>query len=150
MSSIVVGFRDRPSSLAALQWAISVAKGGALPLRVVHASSDSIAVLNGPSSAIAHQLGNPPWATVHSLVQGLGAHDATETIVQPGAPEKVLTAHIDPGDIVVLGKRRWWPSKDLKKKLESSTNSTVIRISEDDPNNISLSELSISLTGARQ
>lgn len=86
---------------------------------------------------------------MHTLVEGLDAPLDAETIVKPGAPEAVLRSYIEPGDIVVLGERGRWPSRDLKKKLEA-TCSTVIRIKDGDPNDTSHLVLSETLIGAEQ
>jgi len=132
-SRIVVGFRNRRSSLEALRWAIEAARAGGVPLRVVHATNAGVAVVNGPSSAVAHQLGGPTWATVHSLVQGLGAPAGTETIVETGSPAAVLGKHIDSDDVVVLGKRkRFGLGRNLSVVLKSQQPCTVIRVAQHD------------------
>lgn len=131
VSRLVVGFENRASSLAALRWAIDAAHAGNAPLRVIHATDAGVTIRNGPSSAIAYRLGGPLWATVHSMVQGLGAPAGTETIVETGRPAEVLANHIDAGDIVVLGDRgRFRLGRDLRRVLESELDCTVLRVGE--------------------
>jgi|GEM_PF-3177539 len=130
-SRIVVGFENRRSSLAALRWGIGAAEAGGVPLVVVHATNAGVAVRNGPSSAIAYRLGGPLWASVYSLVHGLGAPSDTETIVETGKPADVLARHVGDNDVVVLGARgRLRVGRDLQRLLESRSNCSVVRVGE--------------------
>jgi len=128
---IVVGFRGHSSSLAALRWAIEAAHAGSRPLRVVHATDAGVVVCNGPSRAVAHNLGDPDWATVHSLVQGLGAPRGTETIIKTGDPAEVLASFVEANDILVLGeRRRFWPGRNLQRILQKQCGCAVLRIGD--------------------
>lgn len=128
---LVVGYRDSTNSLMALRWAIDVAERTGAALTVVHASSFPIRVCNGPSAAVAHSMGNPTWATVHSVVQGLGAAESTTTIVEPGAASTVLAKHSRHADAIILGRRRKrFAMTDLQRVLERRTGLPVLRIDD--------------------
>lgn len=127
---VVIGFRDHHSSLAALRWAIHASHETDLPLVVIHATDIGVSVRNGPSSSVAHRLGSPLWASVHSLVQGLSAPVATETIIETGTAPRVFMKHVTPDDLVVLGPRSRMPgTANLGRRLAAKHGCEVKRIS---------------------
>jgi len=132
---LIVGFLNTDSSLPALRWAIDVGRTTGMPLIVVHASALPISVRNGPTSAVAQQLGNPPWASVHSIVQGLGAPAGTTTIVESGAAAAVLARRAGPDDSIILGRprERLWGQRDTQQRLERLTRVPTIRVAHSVP-----------------
>jgi nucleotide-binding universal stress UspA family protein len=128
----VVGFESSKSSLGALRWAIQQARASDVPLLVLHATPVPVAVQNGPSAAVAHDLGNPTWATVHSVALGLDAPIRTSTVVEFGTADAIFERHLCESDVVVLGarSRRWSRRRCLGGKLENRCGVRVVRIGE--------------------
>ena len=133
--ALIVGFHSTGESIGALRWSIDRCKAENLDLVVVHASHTPIAVDNGPSAAIAHQLGNPVWATVHSIVNGLDAPPSTQVVVRSGDAVDVIAAHAQRAELVVLGprRRRLLRRFDTQYRLQRLLECPVIRIDGVDP-----------------
>lgn len=131
---VIVGFHSTGESVGALRWGIEECKRTGSRLTVVHASEVPIAVRNGPSAAIAHQLGNPTWASVYSIVSGLDAPAVTTTIVRSGEPVDVLASEAGHARLVVLGprRRRLLRRFDTQRQLLELVDCPVIRIEDRD------------------
>lgn len=129
---LVVGFHSTHESIGALRWAIEKCRAEQRRLVVVHASSVPIAVDNGPSASIAHQLGNPAWATVHSVVTGLDAPPDTVTRVRSGEIVELIAAEAQDAAMVVLGprRRRIFRRHDTQYQLLDLVDCPVIRIDD--------------------
>lgn len=135
--NVVVGFADRASSGHALEEAIAqVENDDTARLVVVHASSSSIAVRNGPSAQVARSMGDPPWATVHSTVLELGAKpERTLTIVEPGDPITVISRHCTDASILYLGpsrRRRFRRKPNLGQRLGALVDCPVVQVAATD------------------
>lgn len=128
---IILGLLDAATSGGALEWAIAESAATTTQLVVVHASSSSVSVSNGPSRSIAHQLGDPAWAIAHSIVWSFDPPPDTVTHVRPGRAVEVLASFADEGDLIVLGPRRSrWFSRDTAADLRSKVGCEVIRVDE--------------------
>lgn len=130
--TVVVGFHSTTESIGALRWAIEKCRVEGRQLLVVHASSVPIGVDNGPSAAIAHQLGNPTWATVHTVVAGLDAPPSAITRVRSGDVVDLIRAEAENASLVVLGprRRRILRRRDTQRQLQSLLDCPVIRIDD--------------------
>lgn len=129
---VVVGFHSTTESIGALRWAIEECKRTSSLLKVVHASDVPIAVRNGPSAAIAHQLGNPTWASVYSVVAGLDAPKETTTVVRSGEAVDVIAAEAFAATLIVLGphRRRLLSRSNSQRQLLNVVDCPVIRIDD--------------------
>ena len=130
--TVIVGFHSTTESIGALRWAIEECLRTTSRLDVVHASETPIAVMNGPSAAIAHKLGNPTWASVYSVVGGLDAPAGTTTIVRSGMAVDVIATEAAGARLVVLGprRRRLLRRFDTQRQLLGLLDCPVIRIDE--------------------
>lgn len=135
--TVVVGFHSIGESAGALRWAIEHCRQHDCALLVIHASGIPIAVDNGPSAAIAHRLGNPTWATVHTVVTGFDAPTDTVTKVRSGEIVELIHAEAPNPRLVVLGprRRRFFRRYDTQHQLQSLLECPVIRI-DDDPSSL--------------
>lgn len=125
---LIVGFESSEASHETLRWALERAAATLSLAVVVHASSEPIRAVNGPSAAVAESLGNPAWATVHTTVRDLDPCVPVTTIVEPGTPAEVLAHHAQPGDVIVLGPRRSrLPWLDTAAAIRRRTDCHVIR-----------------------
>ncbi|NNC80359.1 MAG: universal stress protein [Acidimicrobiales bacterium] len=129
---IVVGYCSAADSLGALRHGISLTRAQPdVSLVVVHAASVPIAIKNGPSEAIATQLGNPDWATVYTAAVQAGAPvDRTTTIVGSDRPVDLLSTHTENARLVLLGpkRRRPFSRRDTQRSLQRQVDCPVIRI----------------------
>lgn len=100
---LIVPFRHAKESLGPLRWAIAESRRTGTPLLVLHHAPIAVAVCNGPSASVAHQLGNPAWATVHSVAVGLGAPPEAVVIVESTSEDLLLERHWTDGSRIVVG-----------------------------------------------
>ncbi len=131
--NIVVAYHSFERSMAALEWAINRCKIEDTKLTVVHVASTPITVHNGPSRAVAKAMGDPEWATVHSVVQGLNAPPDTLTVIDHGDPVHAILKHLDNDSLVVLGRRctSRWSRRSVERRLRALLLAVpIIRIDE--------------------
>lgn len=102
---LFVPFRDTKESLGPLRWAIHECKRTGMQIHVVHQASIAVAVQNGPSALVAHQLGNPTWATLYTVACGLGAPAETLTIVASTPEHELIARNWTDGSQIVVGSR---------------------------------------------
>lgn len=128
--SVIVGFHSTTQSTGALRWAIEHCRISSSKLLVIHASQIPIAVQNGPSASIAHQLGNPLWANVFSIVNGFDAARGSTTIVRSGDIVDLIRAEAEDAKLVVLGprRRRILTRVNTQRRLQAVVDCPVIRI----------------------
>lgn len=117
---IVVPFRSSNDSLGPLRWGVREARVSGANLIVLHSSPTAVAVQNGPSQLIAQQLGNPSWATVFGLVQGLGAPANSLTVVECIPESELIGRYVVAGTTLVVGKKRgrWRKSPSVPLGVE--------------------------------
>ena len=77
---------------------------------------------------VAAKLGNPVWAQVFGIVQGLGAPEDTTTIVRSGPPVKVLASLAEDDDVIILGRRRWSFGPSIGRGLRRRTAAHIVRV----------------------
>lgn len=132
-NAVIVGFHSIGESIGALRWAIDHCRSNGHPLVVVHASQVPIAVENGPSAAIAHRLGNPTWATVHTVVTGHDAPVDTVTKVRSGDIVELIDHEAVDAGLIVLGpkRRRLFRRHDTQQQLLDRLSVPVIRIDDE-------------------
>lgn len=74
---------------------------------VLHTASVGVTVRNGPTAAIAEQLGRPGWAMVHTEVIAIGADpDSTDVIVASDPVERLVARYAPDATAIVLGPHR--------------------------------------------
>lgn len=102
---VIVVYRNAHESLGPLRWAITETKVTGAQLVVVHQSPIAVGVHNGPSALAAHTLGDPTWATMYSVVRGLGAAESAQTVVESAPEHELVERYASEGSrIAVSGK----------------------------------------------
>lgn len=117
---LIVVYRNAQDSLGPLRWAIRQSKRTGMQLIVVHSASIGISVHNGPSASIAHTLGNPTWATAHSVTKGLGAPADTQTIVESTPEHELIDRYWTTGSNVVVASS--WHRRQVQRRSKYPIN----------------------------
>lgn len=133
---IVVGFLDAEASLGALREGIR--RANARPtarLVVLHSAPVGVTVRNGPGRAVAAQLGDPAWATVHSVVTAEGADPTRTTTIVGSLPlGDLIRRHAADAGLVLLGPhRRGFLRRDTARSIEGRLDGTIVRVDDRQP-----------------